>query len=105
MAKLLDVRNNRRTEVIIRGHKVELKKRQRLYHALREKGIILLAQFNYLQTSEPLADSDDDDQEINEIDSAEEANVVLQWHDEICFKRKELCKIIIDAEFKKKKFL
>lgn len=106
VAKLLDVRNNRRSEVCIRGQKVELALRQRLYRKLKDKGISILAQFNYLECQEllplPAGNQEIPDDEINDAD---EATYALQNHDETCFKRKHIARILIDQEFKKKSFV
>lgn len=85
-------------QCLIDGHKLEYATKKQYIKILKERGVAQLA------NSITLIDDDDEiDENLNNLDD-DEIFSLFHDHDEKYFKRRELATLLIQAEFKKKRF-
>lgn len=94
----LDRENCYRSQCVLLGYKLELQHKKKLCRALKQKGIEILAKFNYLENvDEP--DGQDDTNLDDLYPDCTSSSVVLENHDNSYFKRTDLARILLEHEF------
>lgn len=97
----LDELNCYRAQCVRRGYELELSKKKRIFLALKAKNVNIPEEFHYLNEVQLQNGDELLDIVLEEDVTTTEATVLLKTHDENLFKRRDIAKIVLEAEFLK----